>query len=1582
MTEKNLEALWKGAYAADPSLGSEEAWAKADSSATYRPPTDTSRRRPTTRRRLPQATFSLTPEGAAALDLPSSKLSGPISEMATLGGDQASFESHPGGVGPAVEVGEAAPNISFEDTVAGTPSVEDSLRAVAVLTQRVGAVTARPVAPGGLSGGESYALSSEIGRGGMGVVYRAVQGSLEREVAIKTLLPEKSSEAARESFVSEALVTGALDHPNVVPVHELGCNQDGEVFLAMKLVAGHAWRDLLHPHTQQERKAAADWDQQRHFDVLLQVCNAVSFAHSRGLVHRDLKPENIMVGNYGETMVMDWGVAVDVRDDVPWPPRAPHKTQVFGPAGTPIYMAPEQALGDNAVLGPRTDVFLLGAILHEILTGRAPHSGDTLVEVLQCAARCERQVYDDRVPSALQAICHKAMAPRPDDRYPSVQAFQGALRQYIAHARSMTLADEADAIAAALEKGEMPAWERYGEYARALARYEQALAVWVDNPQALQGQARTALRCAEEALDRHDGGLAEAQIALLQLNPAVDPERLAVVQARLKRQNAGRARSVVALLLMVGLAAAAWLGIRSVTDQDDGERAHAAALAAYDRKAQEAWQAVSARDLLAVQRAETRLAEDDIAAAPSSRERSKTLRGAKKLMLWQEGRHRALFAMQCGDILDDLRRAHPDRLSSLWDHPAIAGTPVAALLQRAWSGAGRGFCAVMADELAGGTPVATVLAAFETLALVAEDKLGKPERPEPSGRSRLLEAAICAIGTEARRALTDEAGQHACAAKTLPFSMAEAPFGPMRRTPATPPPLMRRGPRGEWVAEDPRTRVELWRTLPPGEGTASQVVVPVEDGSVIIGSGPTLKRYDGLTGRVLGRVALPSEPLIAWPDPLTRRRIQVISWASREQGRVDVSAFYRGRALMPVHMADTVQQWSGTARPVLALAERVRRDTAASLGLTGAAAHDDPRIGAAIFERLLAEAAVDPFEPDLPAHALLVGGAAVRADRRDRAADLAVRASAGLLPLHIARIGVTLERAGFARRAEELYDHAAREFIRRGGNADLNVHRIGSPASIIRKLGADRFAAGDVDRALELLDIGRRFSTVLEGDATFYRRYLRWQTASGRPGLEEVARQQVEAARAGNMLVATPLDLLLIDVAGAILLLVPPLLLLLLLRLWWVSRASVKAALWAVGLQTRGARWGAFVTDPWLRLRQTFWSYATRPQRLMVFVAASVLVVAACVLASNTERVSLAPNTPLHLGNGQPGHTAFVLDVQAALRAWPEDPALLRLQAEGLRSLGRAKVARQAIDKLLAVAPADAVGRNNLGVLLEEGGDAAGARAAYEAAAGGTDSGAAAARANLARLSGAAAALETLSNGDRRRAAAIGAKAALWAGCSLGDLRRLVIPRHGVGERSVGAFGQMLRGKLASYGVSTQGPAAARFGLFVQSWLAPAGLLFLACALLAMVWLPLSSLPHVAERPRKVPTAGPEGGLARAAAQVRGAGEALGLSLGILVPGLRWLVSGPRAAGAAVLLAFLLLVSVWFAAGAGGVLGSFFQMDFFDGYFPGVVEPGLHFAFRDLGRIAGGLALTLVSANAALQARSLWIKPGATSAAA
>lgn len=293
---------------------------------------------------------------------------------------------------------------------------------------------------------ERFVDGGEIARGGMGEVRLAFDRVLRRDVAMKISDPSKPNYTqAALRFMEEAQITGQLDHPNIVPVHDFGSGLDrGGVFFTMKLVKGETLTEFV------DRLAGAPLSPRAldgFLDVFIKVCDAISFAHSRGVVHRDLKPDNVMVGGFGQVYVMDWGVAVLLEGNRPSQhiegPRVSlsedlsrHGAEETGAiVGTFDYMAPEQAWGRTDQIDERTDVYGLGGILYHLLTGAGPHAAPTAFEALQSAQRGRVEPPETRgawpdLPPGLCDIAMKALAKEPTDRYQSVEALKADVQEF------------------------------------------------------------------------------------------------------------------------------------------------------------------------------------------------------------------------------------------------------------------------------------------------------------------------------------------------------------------------------------------------------------------------------------------------------------------------------------------------------------------------------------------------------------------------------------------------------------------------------------------------------------------------------------------------------------------------------------------------------------------------------------------------------------------------------------------------------------------------------------------------------------------------------------------------------------------------------------------------------------------------------------------------------------------------------------------------------------------------------------------------------------------------------------------------
>ncbi|MCB9753194.1 MAG: serine/threonine protein kinase [Myxococcales bacterium] len=348
-----------------------------------------------------------------------------------------------------------------------------------------------------------YRRGAPLGEGGMGSVYLYEDRQIGRSIALKRMQPEAQSRPeSRLRFIREARVQGQLEHPSIVPVYDLGIDERGAIYFTMKRVRGVTLEEIV------EGRAGGDVAYTRRFSdrqllsAFARVCLAVDFAHERGVVHRDLKPSNIMLGDYGEVYVLDWGVAKvrGVPDD---PPSAATPTPArdavdvtTGPdsiLGTPGYIAPEELRREDARGQPTADVYALGAILHELLTGAPLHQG-TFAERIRSTLEGPDARPRDALEPELAAVCARATARDHARRYPSARALHDAVEAFLDGQRDgevrRRLAGEhaarARAAAARALRGELELDEELAERRAAMAELGRALALEPENQRALE----------------------------------------------------------------------------------------------------------------------------------------------------------------------------------------------------------------------------------------------------------------------------------------------------------------------------------------------------------------------------------------------------------------------------------------------------------------------------------------------------------------------------------------------------------------------------------------------------------------------------------------------------------------------------------------------------------------------------------------------------------------------------------------------------------------------------------------------------------------------------------------------------------------------------------------------------------------------------------------------------------------------------------------------------------------------------------------------------------------------------------------
>lgn len=401
--------------------------------------------------------------------------------------------------------------------------------------------------PGASEPGCDLEVRGLLGEGGMGRVLHGYQRSLRRDVALKTLRDDVDPRFS-ELLVTEGFLTGHLEHPNIVPVHLLGIDPKSQLpLLVMKRVSGVPWTDLLEDAKHPLWARFSEGPLETHLRILMQIADALAFAHGKGVLHRDVKPENVMLGELGEVYLVDWGVAIQIEG--PWATTGSAKASYVG---TPCCMAPE-LLDASLPEGPWTDVYLLGATLHWILLGKPRHPGATLREALASAAVSAPFPYPKSVPVELADLCRRSMAREPKDRIQDAPSFRRDVADFLAHEGSNLLADAAEEKARealALEAS------TDGEEARAKvarlrteSRFGFLLAQreWGESGRAKRGLRDLLLGIANAELARED--VQSARIAideLRELSPA-DGSALAPALAALEARIQARQADILRL---------------------------------------------------------------------------------------------------------------------------------------------------------------------------------------------------------------------------------------------------------------------------------------------------------------------------------------------------------------------------------------------------------------------------------------------------------------------------------------------------------------------------------------------------------------------------------------------------------------------------------------------------------------------------------------------------------------------------------------------------------------------------------------------------------------------------------------------------------------------------------------------------------------------------------------------------------------------------------------------------------------------------------------------------------------------------
>lgn len=444
--------------------------------------------------------------------------------------------------GPSLEPGvtiridspAASSGLSREKTGQGTRILTPQDLGVELQTLRLTTISAGPADNDAAvlrNCTREYSLGPMIGKGGQGDVLEASQVILGREVAIKRA---KGDFQAQIDFFKESFTSAQLDHPNIVPVYDMGLldGDDGKVpILAMKRVRGTPWNKMLE-EDRNSLELSRDAFLLKHLSIFTLVINAVCYAHSKRIIHRDLKPQQVMVGDYGEAYLLDWGLAV-VLDDSSAREQDPNRARYFtlnsasNPAGTPAYMAPEQARLGTELLGIHTDIYLLGAILYELLTGKPPHMAENGRAAISKAVKNKFDPIPQSAPPELAAIATQCLATKPEQRPATALQVRRAIESYLSGAGKKS---ESRNTTEQLKKEEIG-----GEYQRisqSAQRLNQAAQLWPENPDLEPIREKILVSFVHEALSRGDFLLAQIQADRIHNEEKAEELRACIDKAR------------------------------------------------------------------------------------------------------------------------------------------------------------------------------------------------------------------------------------------------------------------------------------------------------------------------------------------------------------------------------------------------------------------------------------------------------------------------------------------------------------------------------------------------------------------------------------------------------------------------------------------------------------------------------------------------------------------------------------------------------------------------------------------------------------------------------------------------------------------------------------------------------------------------------------------------------------------------------------------------------------------------------------------------------------------------------------------
>lgn len=1158
---------------------------------------------------------------------------------------------------------------------------------------------------------DDFEVIGELGRGGMGIVYVARQKSLNREIALKVISTKQNQGEMQKRFISEAIVTADLDHPNIVPIHTLSEDKRGQISIAMKKVNGMSWEQLLHPKTAEEKKRSAKMELFDHLDILCKVCDAVAYAHSHNIIHRDLKPENIMIGGFGEVLVMDWGIALDISENKT--EKTLHRSEIKAPEGTPLYMAPEMALNDADNIGVGTDIYLCGAILYEILHGVPPHKGKTVMEILCCAAQGEIPKSCSSYPE-LDKILQKALAHKVQDRFASVIDFKEALLQFTRHYDAAKIVETAMEELHELQQIEnLTNQDIYILGDEIYNSFLQALKIQ-DNIIAVDGIVKITKLQSQWALKHEDLSMLELYIRRLSALKDAPQEELEQMKRRLQTLRGFRKNIMYTLIGVILLIAMVFLVKTSIEEDIQKDILQSQ----YDDKLQKA-----ISEMRAVQRQNTVQSAIDAAQKMDKIQdemeeiaaQSHKIETVDKISL-ADIRYNIIYqALQMGDyqdafllIKEELALLEPSLPLAVdkfiqQENLELSKDILSLVVQEDIGVVYHNLCSLAKSGAYSGEILEKI---WRYCCTVHKDSMEK--RLQDAGAAVLL-----CISVEARKlhnSAVVSQDRDRVSAMNLPITLWS-----LGNTKAFKNNNLRLEKRQKRIWGMDSSRGKFWVFPPQNLSlTLCNFLFFPQQQHVYTGSEHSLIVINAFDGTVLYRYRLPHRINYLYHVDKTGLAVEMFSSSLSQKNTYRVIFDTQKQQFRtPLEIADeTLLSISSKIRE----ANQVFSNAGFKVFVTDIAQNSWPKgeTQLAAFEKLVSESII--FDKTNIYYSFAKAMLLQNKQQREKAQQLldTITTQTNINFNEYLMLGLYCNYYGFPEWEKMFYEKAAQIQAKTFHNPNCDVFIISSTNVFLKKLAQHYFEQGKaqnddkyIDKAFALLKVSRDIFAYSEGDHYSYLSLSKWAESNDRPKLaKEFAQFSAESLYQGGDMLSSSADLALADFLIFFTAFLGLLIISWLTYTWYRARATRIADLEGIGYHTCFLRNMAFLANPFKRARYTFITYLNKSERVCLCCFALLYVAGALMLSTIVAHTGKMANLPISLGNGYLGGKESYtylqkLEDKADKNLWK----LLMAEAEFQKGSGFAASYWQSCDHPIA--------KNNMGVVYSTS-DIAAAKSYFE----------------------------------------------------------------------------------------------------------------------------------------------------------------------------------------------------------------------------------------------------------------------------